>query len=164
MSIKLFGVLLAVMISSTSIFAMQGRGGRGGGTPVGGPAIPSNSGAQGNRPPSPGAGAAQRPANPGKPESPAADHKPDASAHAVDPTDTHGFKNYGEYVAANQVSENLGIPLTDLKGAMDSHGGSLGKAIQTLRPELNPKQINAEIKKAEAASKKAQVKAKKSQS
>ena len=134
---KLFVLLLAMVFSASAAFA-QGRGGGGGGAagggtprgggiggaPVGGPAIPSGPGNQ----------QANRPSNPGKPDSPSsasADHKADAAiAHAVDPTDTHGFKTYGQYVAANEVSERLVIPLADLKASMDAEGGNLGKAIQ----------------------------------
>jgi hypothetical protein len=161
---KKFFVLLFMTIFSVSAFAMQGRGGGGGargggaaggglGAPAGGPSTPSSPGSQGNRP-----------ANSGKPDSAtaaAAQHKSDAASHAVDPKDTHGFKNYGEYVAANHVSENLGIPLADLKASMDAEGGNLGKAIHSLRPALSPKEIEAETKKAAAAAKKAEAEAKK---
>ena len=44
-----------------------------------------------------------------------------------------GFRNLGEFVAAVHVSKNLGIPFADLKDKMMA-GGSLGNAIQALRP------------------------------
>src|SRR5262249_17502139 len=67
----------------------------------------------GARPTSPGTSVDHRPATAGKPK-PAgvsADHRTTTSAqHAVDPKDAHGFKNYGQYVAAQHVAENLQIP------------------------------------------------------
>ena len=165
MNKKLFIFLFATVFCTSAAFA-QGRGGGGGGTargggglggaPVGGPSIPSG----------PSNPQANRPSNLGKPDSPsaAADHKADAaSAHAVDPTDTHGFKNYGQYIAANEVADRLGIPLADLKASMDAEGGKLGKAIHAQRPDLSSKEIDAEVKKAEAASKKAQADAKRAE-
>lgn len=57
-----------------------------------------------------------------------------------------GFKNLGQCVAAIHVSNNLGIPFTDLKTKMTgSDPESLGKAIQQLKPSANAK---AEVKKA----------------
>ena len=67
-----------------------------------------------------------------------------------------GFKNLGQCVAAAHVSQNLGLKFTDLKDTMlalnpdgtpntTAKSMSLGKAIQTLKPEADPK---AEIKKA----------------
>jgi hypothetical protein len=60
-----------------------------------------------------------------------------------------GFKNLGQFIAAVHVSNNLGISFNDLKGKMIS-GDSLGKAIQTLDPNVNAKH---EAKKAEKQSK-----------
>ncbi len=57
-----------------------------------------------------------------------------------------GYKNLGECVAAIHVSSNLGIPFSDLKAkTTGSSAESLGKAIQTLKPEVNAKM---EVKKA----------------
>jgi len=67
-----------------------------------------------------------------------------------------GFKNLGQCVAAAHVSQNLGLKFTDLKDTMlglnpdgtpntAAKSMSLGKAIQTLKPQADPK---AEIKKA----------------
>jgi hypothetical protein len=60
---------------------------------------------------------------------------------------TSGFKNFGQFVAAVNVSNNLGINFSDLKTAMTgttmagvSTGqptASLGQAIQRFRPEAN---------------------------
>jgi hypothetical protein len=61
---------------------------------------------------------------------------------------TAGFKNFGQFNAAVNVSNNLGIPFADLKAAMtgitlagDPTGEptlSLGRAIQQLRPGADP--------------------------
>ena len=46
-----------------------------------------------------------------------------------------GFKNLGQFVAAVNVSNNLGISFTQLKTKMVDDGMSLGQSIKTLRPE-----------------------------
>jgi hypothetical protein len=71
-----------------------------------------------------------------------------------------GFKNLGQCVAAVHVSHNLGIPFADLKTKMlgaPASGNtpatapmSLGKAIQTLKPNADAK---AETKKASTQAK-----------
>src|SRR5437773_718477 len=67
--------------------------------------------------------------------------------------DPQGFKNYGQYVAAKHVSENLGIPLEDLRSKMTGqHPESLGRAIQELKG-LSPAAANGEVKKAEQQTK-----------
>jgi hypothetical protein len=48
-----------------------------------------------------------------------------------------GFKNQGQFIAAVHVSNNLGIPFGDLKTQMLGEGGSLGKAIHTLKPDAD---------------------------
>jgi hypothetical protein len=92
-------------------------------------------------------------------------HNPSVSTdHKADTTgqkDSDGFKNYGQYVAATQVSKHLNIPLADLKKAMVNDNLSLGQAIHKLKPTLSTKQVEAETKKAEAAAKKAEAEAKK---
>src|SRR5579885_247061 len=50
-----------------------------------------------------------------------------------------GFKNLGQFVAAVHVAHNLGIPFSQLKADMVGSGMSLGKAIHTLRPDVNAK-------------------------
>jgi hypothetical protein len=45
-----------------------------------------------------------------------------------------GFRNQGQFVAAVQVSHNLGIPFAELKTRMVTDEMSLGRAIQDLRP------------------------------
>jgi hypothetical protein len=83
------------------------------------------------------------------------DHKADTTGQK----DSNGFKNYGQYVAATQVSKHLNIPLADLKKAMVNDNLSLGEAIHKLKPTLSTKQVEAETKKAEAAAKKAEAEA-----
>jgi hypothetical protein len=67
-----------------------------------------------------------------------------------------GFRNYGQYVAATHVAENLKIDLNLLKTEMVDNKLSLGEAIKRLRPELTTQTVETEVKKAEAAGKKAQ--------
>lgn len=45
-----------------------------------------------------------------------------------------GFRNLGQFVAAVNVSNNLGIPFSELKTRMVTDGMSLGQAIQDSRP------------------------------
>ena len=45
-----------------------------------------------------------------------------------------GFRNLGQFVAAVNVSNNLGIPFADLKMKMVDEHVSLGQSIQTLKP------------------------------
>jgi hypothetical protein len=93
--------------------------------------------------------------NSGKPSS-----TPPTDTGKSNAQDTGGFKNHGQYMAAQQVSEHLGIPLDQLKAKMTGdQAESLGKAIQDLS-NLSPTQANAEAKKAEAAAKKAEAAAK----
>jgi hypothetical protein len=57
-----------------------------------------------------------------------------------------GFKNFGQFVAAVHVANNLGIPFDQLKTKLVGPGSeSLGKVIHDLRPDINGK---AEAKKA----------------
>jgi len=46
-----------------------------------------------------------------------------------------GFRNLGQFVAAVNVSNNLGIPFAELKTRMVGQGMSLGQAIQDARPK-----------------------------
>ena len=46
-----------------------------------------------------------------------------------------GFRNLGQFVAAVNVSNNLGIPFLELKTRMVDQGMSLGQAIQDARPK-----------------------------
>jgi hypothetical protein len=46
-----------------------------------------------------------------------------------------GFRNLGQFVAAVNVSNNLGIPFLELKTRMVDQGMSLGQAIQDTRPK-----------------------------
>ena len=85
---------------------------------------------------------------------------------------SQGFKNWGQFVAAVHVSNNLGIPFADLKSRMTGIAPgsvpgstvqtapmSLGQAIQSFKGTtattdtgiLSPSRINNEVKKAEEA-------------
>ena len=73
------------------------------------------------------------------------------NALAMLKTDASGFKNFGQFMAAVHVSQNLDIPFAQLQAKMTGKGGvSLGKAIQELKPDADVK--NA-IKKANAEAK-----------
>ena len=48
-----------------------------------------------------------------------------------------GFRNLGQFVAAVNVSNNLGIPFRQLKTEMVKENLSLGQAIQKLKPTVN---------------------------
>jgi hypothetical protein len=62
-----------------------------------------------------------------------------------------GFKNTGQFIAALHVSKNLGIPFDALKAEMTGpEPKSLGRAIQTLKPDLpegEVDRISAEAKR-----------------
>jgi hypothetical protein len=70
-----------------------------------------------------------------------------------------GFENYGQYVAAKHVSDNLNISAETLRTEMVDNHLSLGDAIKKLRPELSSQTMRAEVKRAEAAAKKAEAEA-----
>src|SRR6266516_3365819 len=81
------------------------------------------------------------------------DHHPGGGNQPASAPDLDGFKNHGQYVAAKHVSENLGIPLEDLRSKITGrHPGSLGQAIQELKG-LSPTAANAEAKKAQQQAK-----------
>lgn len=135
--------LLAILALTSAAFAVQGRGQ--GGAPVGGRAAMSP-GSQG-----------KRPAEAGSPKStPATTHTTAGSHQSAGQKDPMGFRNYGQYVAATHVAENLKIDLNLLKTEMVDNKLSLGEAIKRLRPELTTQTVETEVKKAEAAGKKAQ--------
>jgi len=52
-------------------------------------------------------------------------------------TAAEGFRNLGQFVAAVNVSNNLGIDFVNLKASMVDDGLSLGKSIQTWKPTAN---------------------------
>jgi hypothetical protein len=66
------------------------------------------------------------------------------------PAAAEGFRNQGQFIAALHVSKNLNIPFADLKTQMTgTEKVSLGKAVQTLRPDLDKATVNADVKQAE---------------
>jgi predicted S18 family serine protease len=48
-----------------------------------------------------------------------------------------GFRNLGQFVAAVNVSNNLGLDFEKLKTAMIDDGKSLGQAIQTVKKDVD---------------------------
>jgi hypothetical protein len=52
-------------------------------------------------------------------------------------TASEGFRNLGQFVAAVNVSSNLGLDFVKLKTDMVDEGMSLGQAIQTQRKSLD---------------------------
>jgi hypothetical protein len=58
-----------------------------------------------------------------------------------------GFRNFGQFVAAVNVSRNLGIPFSQLKADMVDKGMSLGQSIRDLRPKAS---ATVEAQRAEA--------------
>src|SRR5215470_10573234 len=93
-------VAIAIFMSTSAFAAQRSQGGRppgvGGGSPTTQPASPN---------------ADHRDANHSAPVTTgnSADHKSDLAG----PKDPMGFKNYGQYNAAQHVSENLNIPFAD---------------------------------------------------
>jgi len=149
MKVKITIVAITMMLTvSTAMLAMQ-RGQTGRPAGIGASSNPGISHASSN----PGATAAddhrQNAVQP-------ADHKPETTGQK----DSQGFKNYGQYVAATQISAHLNIPLADLKKAMVDDKLSLGDAIHKLRPDLTAQQVQSETKQADAAAKKAEAKKK----
>jgi hypothetical protein len=57
-----------------------------------------------------------------------------------------GFSNLGQFVAAVNVSNNLGLKFTDLRTRMVDDGMSLGQAIQDVKKTSN---VETEVKRAE---------------
>jgi hypothetical protein len=76
------------------------------------------------------------------------------------PKTSTASKNYAQYVAAQQVAENLKIEggIDALKTLMTGDNAvSRGRAIEELRPDLGKPAIDVEVKKAEAAAKKSRI-------
>ena len=61
-----------------------------------------------------------------------------------------GFRNLGQFVAAVNVSNNLGIPFADLKTRMVDRHMSLGQAIQDARPATSGTTVVARHAETEA--------------
>ncbi|HXD74512.1 MAG TPA: hypothetical protein VN628_12280 [Vicinamibacterales bacterium] len=64
-------------------------------------------------------------------------------------TAASGFRNLGQFVAAVNVSNNLGIPFTELKTRMVDRGMSLGQAIQDARPSTSGTTTTTAVHRAE---------------
>jgi|SRR5262245_14428899 len=148
-----FLALSALLLFAGSSFALQGRGqGRAG--------APSTPVSAGNPNLGDGTHAGNSNAGFGKPDNAGTKANTNSVGHqSGNPNDgdstwkVEGFKNYGQYVAAQHVSEHLGIPFEQLKAKLTGpNAESLGKAIQDLKG-LPASAANAEAKKAEQASK-----------
>jgi hypothetical protein len=146
-----FLALSASLLFAGSSFALQGRGqGR-----AGAPSTPVSAGN-----PNLGDGTHSGNAGFGNPDNAGTKANANSVGHqSANPNDgdstwkIEGFKNYGQYVAAQHVSEHLGIPFEQLKAKMTGpQAESLGKAIQDLT-SLPASAANAEARKAEQASK-----------
>jgi hypothetical protein len=154
-------VAIVALFTSSSVFGMQGRGRGGGGgqggAPRGGAGGPfGNGGGFGNAPDFGGPRSNNPGNNPGSNRGNAergnsADHKPESAG----PKEAEGFKNYGQLMAAKHVSENLNIPLADLRKSMMEDDMSLGESIHKFHPELSKKDADSHAKKAQDAGKKA---------
>jgi len=59
-----------------------------------------------------------------------------------------GFKNQGQFIAALHVSQNLGIPFSDLRTQMVKNDLSLGQAIQKLKGTSDRTAVEAAEKQA----------------
>jgi hypothetical protein len=65
-------------------------------------------------------------------------------------TAAEGFRNRGQFMAAVQVSRNLGIPFEDLKARMTGPDAQpLGRAIQDLRPAMTSEEAKEAVRTAE---------------
>ncbi len=65
-------------------------------------------------------------------------------------TAAEGFRNRGQFMAAVQVSHNLGIPFEDLKARMTGPDAQpLGRAIQDLRPAMTSEEAKEAARTAE---------------
>lgn len=60
------------------------------------------------------------------------------------PSMAGSFKNLGQFVAAAHVSKNLNIPFSQLETAMKKDR-NLGKAIHSLRPDLNKNDVKSAV-------------------
>lgn len=160
-TVFLIALAAALSLCASPILAQGhagGAGGQHGGGPGGqqGPSAPHGGGAKATVDPSGGKGAK------GGAETASGEAmtkilaRPDsklvAKLQAMLPTGTNmqdaatGFKSLGRFVAAVHVANNLGISFDDLKKAMmGPPAESLGKAIHTLKPDVDAK---AETKKA----------------
>jgi len=67
-----------------------------------------------------------------------------------------GFKNQGQFIAALEASNNLGIPFADLQDRMTA-GSSLGAAIHGLKPAMTTADVDTSVKAAEEQAKNVQL-------
>lgn len=159
-------LIVAVVLSASFVFAQHGRGGGSSGSHSGGAGVSHGPMA------GPSVGHGNSDAHGGK-----SDRGPDSDSNSRKTIDqkldgnpkltaklqgllpagtdlkaaAQGFKNFGQFVAAVHVSNNLGIPFDQLKTKMTGDNAeSLGKAIKELKPDAD---ATAEAKKAEKQAK-----------
>jgi hypothetical protein len=163
LSIAFFGLVVVLFLTTAPTFAQRGgSAGVGGGHTVGGDQNHSNSSAAGKSDKAPGKEGKDKDDDKSTSISDkiSSDPKLDKKVTSLLPMGTDlktaasGFKNEGSFIAALHVSKNLNIPWDQLKAKMTGpNAESLGKAIHDLRPDLNPKQVTEEAKKAEKEAK-----------
>lgn len=165
--------LIATLVLTAPLASAQRGGSRGGGQMPGG-AVPRGPGQQR------GAEAGRVAKAPKGPEASRAPHANTATAHLeknpalagrlaplLPPGMTveqaaAGYKNWGQFVAALNVSKNLNIPFVDLRSRMTgTQPLSLGKAVHELRPDLPDEQVRAGVRAAEREAKQIEREAKK---
>lgn len=71
-----------------------------------------------------------------------------AGTNLMDAAD--GFRNLGQFVAAVNVSSNLGLDFTKLKVAMVDDGRSLGQAIQLVKTDVRDPSLVAQRAQSDA--------------
>lgn len=167
--------LIATLVLSAGLASAQRGGSRGGGQMPGG-AIPRGPAQQR------GAEAGRVAKTPKGAEAPRAQHANTATAHLQQNPALEGrlapmlpagmtveqaaagYKNWGQFVAAVNVSKNLNIPFADLKSRMTTTKPlSLGKAVHDLRPDLTEEQVRTGVRTAEREAKQLEREAKKGQ-
>jgi hypothetical protein len=162
---------VSLLLSETATYAQRGRGG--GGNPGGGvgrgaplptPA-PANRGNSANAPNNNASSKSDAPKAAAKEKNKVADElhlnpKLEDQVKTMLPSNmsvddaSAGFKNRGQFISALHVSKNLGIPFGDLRSRMTGDQSmSLGKAIETLKPDLGKTKANDEAKRGEREAK-----------
>lgn len=149
---------VALFFGSAAVFAQHGGGGHGGGGGMGGGRGMGDSGGNSSRGMNNPNSTTRSGSSLGK-QSPtdvlSKNSRLSSKLQSLLPAGTNlsqassGFKNTGQFIAAVHVSNNLGVPFSDLKSKMVA-GDSLGKAIQALDSNVNAKH---EAKRAEKQSK-----------
>jgi hypothetical protein len=162
-------LLIATLVLSAGLASAQRGGGRpAGGAAPRGPAQPrvaepgraakAPKGAEAPRAPHSNAAVTHLQKNPALAERVAPMLPPGMTAEQA----AAGYKNWGQFVAAVNVSKNLNIPFVDLKArTTGTDAMSLGKAVHELRPDLSEEQVRTGVRTAEREAKQIEREAKK---